>query len=416
MRKRFSKNGLIILKNSAFGMSGAIFSQVIAMVTSIAMGRILGAEGVGIYSFALTIAAIMYIFLNLGLSGIFQRDVAQDKSLASKYYANTLFLRLCVAIPIGLLIFIALTFILGRADQIAIMLLSCLYIGFSGVYTIVIGGITAFENFKVHSLLSIIEKSCLLATTVVSLLLTKSIVVMLISYNVVFITLIVITLLYINKHFCKIYIEADIPFCKKYIREAAPQILSAAAEYMNLRSDLLVLSLLINDTATGIYSVSSNIYIAASVIPLAVAKAATPTFNRTLGENKNPKSIVKKTFLLMEGLSVALCVGVVCLARVGIMFLWGHEFEGSVFLLQILAISLLFMPLNRFFGYLLVGLKRQDVVAKCTWIGTVANLTGNFALVPVLGISAVAYTTIATEFLVTLVEFIVLRKNTDYFK
>lgn len=415
MRNKFGSNGLLIIKNTIYGMSGSIISQLIAMITSIIMGRILGAEGIGTYTFALTTAAILFIFLNLGLSGIFQRDIAQNRELASKYYANTLFLRICIAIPIGLIIFVIMTFLLNRQDQISIMMLSCLYIGLSGVFTIVTGGFAAFENFKIQSFFSLIEKFYLLLATVVSLLITKDIVIMLICYNIGFVLLIVIVLVFIDKKYCKIYFEADIDFCKVYVKEATPQILSAAAEYINLRSDLLILSLLISDTANGLYSVSSNIYIAASVIPLALAKAATPTFNRIISEKKNPKSVVTKTFWLMEGLSVGLCLGAIVLARFGILLLWGNEFEGSIILLQILSVSLLFMPVNRFFGYLLVGLKRQNVVARCTWIGAIANIIGNIVLVPIMGITAVAFTTIVTEFLVSLVEFIVLKKITNYF-
>ena len=101
-------------------------------------------------------------------------------------------------------------------------------------------------------------------------------------------------------------------------------------------------------------------------------------------------------------------------ARLGIVILWGPDFEGSVFLLRVLSLSLLFMPLNRFFGYILVGLHRQDIVAKCTITGTIINVVGNISMVPCIGLSAVAYTTIATEFVITTIEFIFIRRNTDY--
>lgn len=416
LHKKVGNTGLLIIKNSIFGMSGSIISQAIAMITSIVMGRIVGAEGLGTYSFALTTAAILFIFLNCGLGGIFQRDVAQDNSLASKYYANSLFIRVCIAIPAGLLLTVALAFAFKKAAQMEIMLLSCLYSGLSGIFTLVIGGVTAFENFKAHSIFSVVEKVFILLATIVSLLLTKSIMVMLICHNIVFAVLISSSLLFVNKKYCKVFATIDIKFCKNYIKESVPQVLSAAAEFINLKSDLLVLSLLISDVATGLYTVSSNVYIAASTIPLAVAKASTPTFNRMIGEAKNPRSMVRKSFILMEGLSIAICLCVVAFARIGILLLWGEGFEGSIVLLQVLSVSLLFMPLNRFFGYMLVGLKKQKVVAKCTWIGTIANLVGNFILVPIIGIVAVAYTTIVTELLVTVVEFFVLYKKTNYFK
>ena len=92
-----------------------------------------------------------------------------------------------------------------------------------------------------------------------------------------------------------------------------------------------------------------------------------------------------------------------------------HAFRKNLQMTRKTPAGVFLMPLNRFFGYMLVGLKRQDVVAKCTWMATIVNLAGNFILVPVIGISAVAYTTIITEFLVTVVEFVILQKQTHYF-
>jgi O-antigen/teichoic acid export membrane protein len=397
-------------------MMSSVFGQLIAMVTSIIMGRILGVERLGTYTFAMTMSAIIFIFLNFGLSGILQRHISQDRSSAGKLYANTLFLRFCIAIPVSLILSLVIAYILGRTNEIDIILLGCLYTGLNGIFTIVGGGITATEQFKMSFVFSIIQKTGILLTTIIALLATKDIAVMLILHDVVFLVLIFVVLVYINKNLCKIYFEADWPFITKYIKEALPQIFSAAAEYINLRSDLLVLSVMVNDAATGLYSVASNIYIAASFIPLAIAKAATPTFNRVLGAGENPKHIVNRTFEVIIIISACLCFGVIILAKFGILLLWGSEFESSIVLLRILSLSLLFMPMNRFFGYILVGIRRQDIVAKCTITGAALNLIGNIFLVPLVGISAVAFTTIATEFVITTIEYVFIRKTTDYLR
>jgi len=47
--------------------------------------RYLGAAGFGILSFALAFTGIFGVFSDLGLSTLTIREVARDKSLASKY-------------------------------------------------------------------------------------------------------------------------------------------------------------------------------------------------------------------------------------------------------------------------------------------------------------------------------------------
>ena len=94
----------------------------------------------------------------------------------------------------------------------------------------------------------------------------------------------------------------------------------------------------------------------------------------------------------------------------GITILWGSEFEMAAESLKILSVSLLFMPFNRFFEYLLVGLNKQRIVARYTAWGAIFNVIANVLLVPVLGMNAVAITTIVTECIVMVMELKVLRK------
>ena len=92
------------------------------------------------------------------------------------------------------------------------------------------------------------------------------------------------------------------------------------------------------------------------------------------------------------------------------MFLWGDEFEAATFPMKLLAISLLFMPANKFLGYMLFGLNKQVWSMGCTVMGAVFNVAANYWLIPILGLSAAAITTVATEFLVLALEAVCLQK------
>ncbi len=403
-------NGWRVVKNSVYGMMGAIFGQIIAMLTSIAMGRILGVKGVGSYTFAVTFAGIVYMFLNLGLGGIFQRNISRDISSAEKNYSNALAIRLFFSLPVSFILSILAAMLLSRTDDIGMLILACLYTGLTGIFSLVGDGITAIERFYVSFWYNIAQKILIFITTVIVLYFTKSMIIMLIFHNLVFVILVIAELVYVNKNLCRIHLKIDIPFSKNLIQESAPTILGVAAEYVSLKSDSLVLSVLLGDIATGLYSVSSNIYIAASFIPLAMAKAATPAFNRMLVNKDDVNGMVKNTIRWMTLSSVILIGGIFLFGRWGICLLWGKEFEQAALTLKILSVSLLFMPLNRFFEYMLVGLNQQMAVAKCSTIGAIFNVVGNFIFVPILGMNAVALTTIITEFIVMTMELRILNK------
>lgn len=411
IKENIRGNSWLVVKNSIYGMMGAIFGQVIAMLTSIAMGRFLGVKGVGSYTFAVTFAGIVYMFLNLGLGGIFQRNISRDISSAEKNYANALAIRLFFSLPASFILAIVVAMLLSRTDDIGMLILACLYTGLTGIFSLAGDGITAIERFSVSFWYNMAQKVLIFVATVIVLYFTKSMIVMLIFHNLIFVILIITELMYVNKNLCRIHLKIDIIFSKNLIQESAPTILGVAAEYVSLKSDSLVLSILLGDIATGLYSVASNIYIAASFIPLAMAKAVTPAFNRMLVNKEDVNGMVKNTIRWMTLASGILIGGIFLFGRWGIGLLWGKEFEEAALTLKILAVSLLFMPLNRFFEYMLIGLNQQMAVAKCSTIGAIFNVAGNFIFVPIIGMNAVALTTIVTEFIVMTMEMRILIKN-----
>lgn len=404
INKNINENAKIVVKNSIFSMMGMVLGQCAALFSSLVMGRMLGAEGLGIYTFALTFSGVIFLFLNLGIGSVFQRNISQDMSSAGKNYANALALRIFFSLPISLVISIATVYVTHRKEEIWMFLLACIYTGLTGIFSLVSEGISAIEKFQITFVFSMAQKTLCLITTFFTLYFTRSLLIMLICHDIIFVFLIIAELLYVNKVLCKIKLEIDIVFCKRILKESFPTIFGSAAEYLSLKSDILILTFLIGETAAGLYSISSNVYIAASFVPLAMAKAATPTFNRMVSNKENVKNLVRKTFQIMTITSVMLILGIFVIGRFGIILLWGNDFEGATDSLRILSISLLFMPANRFLEYMLVGLKRQLLVAKCTIVGAVFNIIANILLVPLIGLNAVAYTTVTTEFIVMALE------------
>lgn len=397
-------NGKMVVKNSIYSMLGSVLGQLVALLSSLAMGRLLGAGGLGSYTFAMTFSGLVFLFLNLGLSGIFQRNISQDRTSAEKNYANAMAIRFLFSMPMSLCIGIACVFVMGRQEDLWILLLACIYTGFTGIFGLAADGITAVEKFRVTFLFGMCQKLLCFITTLITLYVTKSMVIMLLFHDIVFLVLIIAELVYVNKSLCKVRLELDVSFCKKMLKESFPTIFGAAAEYLSLKSDTLILTLMLGEVATGLYSVSSNIYIAASFVPLAMARAATPTFNRMIANKEKVDHLVRKTFQAMAVSSVVLIIGIFVFARFGIVLLWGNDFEGASASLRILSLSLICMPANRFLGDMLVGLKQQVLVAKASVTGAIFNIVANIVLVPALGLNAVAVTTVITECIVMLME------------
>ena len=408
---KINSNFRIVIKNSVFGMSGSVIGQILAMVSSIIMGRILGAEGLGAYTFGMTFAGMLYIFLNLGMSGILQRNISMDNSCAGKYLANTLVVRIFFAIPASLIMAIAFTYLRGNVENLRVTILCCIYVGLTSLYNNCNECITAIEKFEISFIYSIIQKALNLVITFVLLMLFKSMGIMLVGYIIGFIILVVLQLMFIKNNLCDVYFELDIVFLKKYIRESAPAILTATAEFLNLHCDIFVLSFCLSNTIVGYYSVSSNVYIAASFIPIAIAKAATPTVNRLRSSGKSVVGLIRKTAFIIIIVSFIIMFAIRIIGKTVVVALYGLDFEQSVIPLYILTFSLAPASINRFLGYLLLGIGRQKGAALASGVGAMINVILNIMFIPMFGMSAAAFSTVISESVVAIIEMYFVNKH-----
>lgn len=125
--------------------------------------RYLGAEGFGILSFALAFTGIFGVFSDLGLSTLTVREVARDKSLASKYLGNIAVMKvILVIITFGL---IALSInLLGYPEQtikvVYLVALSIIFSAFSGMFYSIF---QAYEKMEYQSVGQILNSALMLS-------------------------------------------------------------------------------------------------------------------------------------------------------------------------------------------------------------------------------------------------------------
>ncbi len=102
--KKIAKNTLVLLISQ-------IINYVLAFFYMIYIARYLGAEGFGILSFALAFTGIFSILADLGLNTLTVREIARDTSLTSKYFSNTLIIKIILSTFTFLLIAVIMLYL-----------------------------------------------------------------------------------------------------------------------------------------------------------------------------------------------------------------------------------------------------------------------------------------------------------------
>ena len=96
-----------VIKNYIYNLTYQILLLILPVITTPYLSRVLGAEGIGIYSYTVSIVTYFILFGSLGIAMYAQREIAyvqNDKEKRSKIFWEVFILR-AITLTISLVIF-----------------------------------------------------------------------------------------------------------------------------------------------------------------------------------------------------------------------------------------------------------------------------------------------------------------------
>jgi O-antigen/teichoic acid export membrane protein len=166
---------------------------------------------------------------------------------------------------------------------------------------------------------------------------------------------------------------------------------------ITMRADVVIISVTIGKTATGLYSPAVGLVNMAFLAPMAIYSVMVPVLSNLY---KHHPQQAHKTALRTILLSLLVGVGLAIIYNSGaplITTLLGPSYEASVDTLKILSWVLLFKCGSFAFATIMVATNQQ---AKRTFIQVIAAMTNiilNFLIVFRFGINGVAFVYVITE-------------------
>lgn len=403
MRAKNMSTARTIAKSSVFLLVGQIVSLGIAAVYGIVLARYLGVTGFGLLSTAIAFTSVFTPFTSLGLSTLATREVARDKSLASKYLDNLIIIE--IALASGTFCLIALAAYVLRYPQetitlIYVLALSVVCAGFTGVFYSLF---QAFERMEYQSLGLILSTGATFAVVMWGITARSGVVWFAFAYFVGSLAVAIYSLTVYSTKFSPPHIEVDLKFWRRILPEALPFALTGLFTTIYFYIDSVLLSVMKGAEAVGLYNAPYRLIMVLLFIPTVISTAVFPAMSRFHATaNDSFRLIYKRYFKYMAIVSVPLGIGTTLLAGQIIALIFGVAYGNSAIALQILIWATVFIFLTAAFLRLFETSNRQMIVTKIAAVGMVENVTLDVILIPRFSYVGASIATAATELTVLL--------------
>lgn len=407
-----------IAKNASLLLISRALSYLLAFFYTMYAARYLGAAGFGVLSFALAFAVILGIFADVGLHPLTVREVARDKSLASKYLANISVMKIVLAFVTFGLIALVIN-LMGYPQQTIIVVylvgLSVIFMSFTQMFYSIF---QAFERMEYQSLGRVLNATLMLVGVIFAIKYGFSVV----GFACLFAISSIITLVYsfvvMRLKFSNsapasatTTMEMDLGFWKSTIKEALPFFLAAVFSVIAFRIDMVMLSMMKGDVAVGWYSAAFRLIEVLIFIPAVFTAAIYPVISQFhISSQDSLKFAYQKVFKYLCILGVPIAIGTTILADRIILFIFQSGFAQSIIALRVLIWVIPFIFLTYMFGTVLASINRQLLAMKITLLCTVSNVGMNLLLIPRYSYTGAAIATVITGLIAFILYFHFLSK------
>jgi len=371
---------------------------LLTMIMMILLGRYLGPDNLGLFSYAQSLAMVVVGFGNFGLSTLVVRDVAKDNSLAPRYFAATMpwVAALTTLILLGMLGVIAV----ARPGDTQFLKISALVgaaIAFRVLGTMARGFMQGLQRFD-YECGSIALENVVMIPVGVGLLvsgfdLTAFCIGLMVSRAVGLI-------FYLSglRRIMPLRLTRDIPLLKSLQKQSLSIGLSQNIHFASIHVDTLIISAFVPIAQVGFFSAAFKVYVGTMIVPMFAVSLLLPKLSASMiGTKEKHNALLMMGIFGMLGVSlVALVVGYP-LVPWGIHLLYGNKFDDAIPVMRLLLVAMI--PTFQFFfmNSYLVAIGHNKAYMAFTMTGLMIRVGLGIVMVQKMGIHGTAITICIAE-------------------
>ena len=402
-----------IKKNIIYNITYQILILFLPLVTTPYISRVIGAEGVGIYSYTYSIANYFILFAMLGLNNYGNRSIAavrDDKIKLSETFFNIYGLQLATTTTMVILYLVYTIFFVSDNLEIAYIQLLFIISRMLDINWLFFG----LEEFK----LTVVRN------TIIKILTVLSIFIFVKDSNDLWIYTLIMALGTLLSQmmlwpFMKRYIIWIKPTYKGIRSHLKPNLIlfvPVLAISIYKIMDKIMLGTLTSTMQVGYYENSEKIINIPTSIISALGVVMLPRMTNLIatGDSESFKKYIENSLKFVMFIAIGSTVGLIAISPNFIPLFLGDEFTNCIIVVSLLSVTVVFISwANVIRTQYLIPRKKDSIYIKSTLLGAGVNVIANLIFIPRYGAVGAAIGTIFAEASVALYQTFKVSKEMD---
>lgn len=404
-----------IVKNTLWLFIGEISGRIFKMMLVVYAARNLGAEGWGVFSYTLSIAALFMIFSDVGIDDLITRELSQKKDNYKVTASAALAIKGTMLIS-GVILAIFVGPIISSIPQannlfwlVAIILL------FDAIRNngFAINRVT--EKVEKEAIIKFITNSFIFVIGYFLIKTNPTPMSLVAAYAAGGIIGAVLVLNLVRKTILEFIVTINKEAFLSVMKTIIPLTMVALMGSILANTDIFMLGLWKTPEDIGMYAAVQRFYQFIAVMPAMIITATLPLMSRlAINDSNKFKIAVEKVLTIFMVLSIPIVLGGLVLAKEIILLTFGSGYLQAVPVFRIVLV----MSLAAFSSILFVNTifvhNKQKMLVLINIIGAVVNVLLNFILIPKLGITGAAFSTLASTWVITYVTWQKMKEIDDF--
>jgi len=396
-------------------MSWLLVSQIIATICgfiwTILIARYLGVSNFGIFGFAVSLTGMLSILFDLGIGIHSVRHIATDYDSAPKYLGNIIPLKGLFSIVGFIIIFFVLIAMKSNELTITVTLLFAIEQIIKKYVELMTATFQAFEEGKYQGICNTILNTLLLIFILITIFTDLGFYGITISYILANLIALIYGYHVLNKHLVKPQYEFDNQFCKTITLAALPFAATAILSSIYYSIDIVMLTNMIGDYATGIYNATYKLISVLTLFYSVYSAVFFPVMSKFFKNNEKMLLIsYEKSIKYLMLIIVPVAVATMFYSADIIYLIYGHQFDEAASVLPILIWTVCLLFISGAGNTLLNASYKEVTVTKIYFIAAIFNVMLNLILIPYLSYIGAAITTVLSDVLIVVIQCYIIYK------